>query len=282
MEQPIRCYRQKLVQSGELIEIYNYAKPISLGKKRKPRIKKEMAMPTLPVPYKPNDDYSPREEFELSKYNVDLNPKLTIDVQKHFSLRRARGRIMRLVNSNPDLKSFLTLTFDSQKFNRAFVDLKECNLIFSNFIKRLKRRFPDLKYLAIPEFQSDYYHRTQIKKEHGGNIHYHLLCNLPFIDNAKLAQIWGHGFININNIRHVSRVGSYVAKYIGKALYDRRFFRSKRLFYSRKLNRPITILTSPKVKEYLKTKTGLNLLLTKNYRSDYQGMVDYSLYQEKK
>lgn len=33
-----------------------------------------------------------------------------------------------------------------------------------------------------------------------GAIHYHLLCNLPFVSSKELAEIWTHGFIKIKKI----------------------------------------------------------------------------------
>ena len=260
MEIKPRVYRQKLIESGDYVEIYDYENFIKINQKRRHRrIKKEK----IKQPYE--DDNS-----ELSKV-----------LKSEFSYRRSRSNIIRLVNSNPDLKVFITLTFDSHKFgDKPFTDFKECNLIFSNFIKRLKRKYLNLKYLAVPEFQSDYYHRTNVRKEFGGNIHYHLLSNLPFIQNEELEKIWGYGFIKINNIRQVSAVGPYVAKYIGKELFDGRLNGKKKLFYSRTLNRSKIVITYSKIKEYLNNlKSPLRLLHETTYKSEYLGRARYRLYK---
>ncbi|MFA4942779.1 MAG: hypothetical protein WC564_04045 [Patescibacteria group bacterium] len=261
MEIKPRVYRQRLIESGDYVEIYDYENFIKINQKRKRRRNK-----------------TKRPKFIGPPTFLDV---LCRETKNGFSLRRTRSNIVRLVNSNPDLKVFITLTFDSHKFgDRPFTDFKECNLIFSNFIKRLKRKYPDLKYLAVPEFQSDYYHRTNIRKEFGGNIHYHLLSNLPFIENTELEKIWGYGFIKINNIRQVSAVGPYVAKYIGKELFDGRLNGKKKLFYSRNLNRSKIIITYSKVKEYLNNlKLPLKLLHETTYKSEYIGRVRYRLYK---
>lgn len=261
MEIKPRVYRQKLIESGDYVEIYDYENFIKINQKRKKRRNNKKAKKIGPPTYLED---------------------LCRETKNGFSLRRSRSNIVRLVNSNPDLKVFVTLTFDSHKFgDKPFTDFKECNLIFSNFIKRLKRKYSDLKYLAVPEFQSDYYHRTNIRKEFGGNIHYHLLSNLPFIENTQLEKIWGYGFIKINNIRQVSAVGPYVAKYIGKELFDGRLNGKKKLFYSRTLNRSKIIITYSKIKEYLNNlKSPLKLLHETTYKSEYLGRARYRLYKQ--
>ena len=258
MDLPTRAYWQKLIISGNVLEIYDYEEPIRLGLKRKKR--------KQGVNRKSNITLSEDIEFEK-------------EVKNNFSLRRTKSNIVRLINSNPELKVFITLTFDDSKsFVGAFTNIDKCNLIFSTFIKRLKRQYFNLRYLAVPEFQSDYYYRSKIKKEFGGNIHYHVLCNLPYVSNDRLSKIWGYGFVDINNIRHVSRVGLYVAKYIGKELFDGRLFGKKKVFSSRQLLKPKIIITGRKVRDYLNNlESPPELVVDKFYRSDYNGKVRYRL-----
>ncbi len=261
------AYRQKLIRSGDLIEVYNYEQAIRINHKRKRRQSKKR--PKVPE-VKESEEEKENKEFNRFKRN-------------EFSFRRTRANIVRLVNSNPDLKVFITLTFDDKKSDDgSFTDITKCNLIFSNFIKRLKRHYPDLRYLAVPEFQGDYYYHSKIKKEFGGNIHYHVLSNLPYTANSRLAEIWKYGFIKINNVRHVSRVGLYVAKYIAKELFDGRLKGKKKVFYSRQLKRPEIIITGQKIRTYLNSlKSPPELLLDKHYKSDYVGEVNYRLFKER-
>ena len=261
MEYKPLAYRHKLIKSGDLIEIYSYEQAIRINHKRKKRRQK-------------------KDKTKVSKAN-EYYEKIEQAIKNNFSLRRTRANIVRLVNSNPELKVFITLTFDDKKSSDgSFTDIAKCNLIFSNFIKRLKRYYPDLLYLAVPEFQSDYYFRSKVRKEHGGNIHYHVLSNLPYTANSSLAKLWRYGFVNINNIRHVSRVGLYVAKYIAKELFDGRLAGKKKIFYSRQLKRPEIIITGQKVKAYLNSlKSPPELLLDKQYKSDYVGEVRYRLFK---
>lgn len=265
MDLPIRAYRHKLIRSGDIIEIYYYEQAIRVGHKRKKR-KQKRPMPKVEVVK--SEEEKEQEEFKQV-------------VKSEFSLRRTKANIVRLVNSNPELKVFITLTFDDSKSKTgSFTDIKECNLIFSNFIKRLKRFYPDLLYLAVPEFQGDYYFKTKIKKENGGNVHYHMLSNLPYTDSSRLEEIWSYGFIKINNIRHVSRVGLYVAKYIAKELFDGRLSGKKKIFYSRKLKRPEIVVSALKVRQFIDAlESPSELLVDKWYKSDFVGRVSYQLYK---
>ena len=243
-------YRQKVIQSGNYIELYNYETPIKIGHKRKPRKQKRK---------------------NISAPEKDKNTQLFM---RDFSVRRTRSRIARLINANPDLKNFLTLTF-----KESTTDLREANKIFHNFIKRLKRRYPNLKYLAVPEFQKDTDYYGRIKPE-GGSVHYHVLINLEYVHFSEMTEIWGQGSVDLHTIRHVHNVGHYISKYIGKDLFDRRYFGMRKVLYSRNLDRPKIVVFARSVKEYLLTQTQkLKTLFEAAYVSDYQGRVDYGLYQ---
>jgi len=202
-------YKTKIIISGSFIEEYIYQNEITLGKKAVRRKKRKN---------KPKE-----EQTEM----------------RSGALRRTRMTIMRLVNSNPDFITFLTLTFDENKFEnkKDITEFEKCNYLFMTFIQRLKYNFPGIKYLAVPEFQGDYYFRTGIKKEFGGAIHYHLLLNQK-ADTKKIEKIWRHGFVKINKIKSINNVGLYVSKYLSKESFNRKYFGKKKFFYSRNLNRP--------------------------------------------
>lgn len=180
------------------------------------------------------------------------------------NVKRARQTIRRLVNSNQDLIKFMTLTFADE-----VVDLEVANKIFHNFIKRLTALTPGFKYLAVPEFQSS------------GRVHYHLLCNMPFIENNHLKRIWGQGFVFIRKIDNVNNLGSYISKYLGKMNFDKRLFHKKKFFYSRNLLKPI-ILDLIEDIEFLfkKIPFSINCMVKKvfftEFVSDYLGKMFYT------
>jgi len=180
---------------------------------------------------------------------------------RHYSLRRTRARITRLINANPDLKVFATLTFAEN-----ISDLIAANIIFKKFILRLKYRYTNLKYLAVPEFQKR------------GAVHYHVLMNYE-ISNNELAKIWAQGFVKINRIKHVDNLGMYVSKYIGKSLFDPRYFGTRKVLSSKNLEQPDIITASADVREFLTNAIGdIEPLADKIYRSDWHGKIRYRLY----
>lgn len=239
-----RAYHKKMIVSGKKVELYHYEEAILKNKKNNKRV-----------------NYKKRTKEEVIKQIKECeNEEFKMEVMKSFSLRRTRAKIVRLVDCNPDLNTFVTLTF-----KKNVKSLSKANLIFKSFIKRLKKQVPHLKYLAVPEFQKR------------GAVHYHILVNFQ-MENKKLADIWGQGFVMINKIKHVKRVGAYVAKYIGKDLFDVRYFGMRKIMASRNLKKPIVITVAKTIKVFIDTfKYKLEIVNEKVYYSDWLGKIEYML-----
>lgn len=143
--------------------------------------------------------------------------------------QRRRDKIRRLActNFNNRYDKFLTLTFAENKTN-----IEECNLLFKNFIKRLKYKYNllCLKYLAVIEFQER------------GAVHYHVLLNIPYIPHKELQELWGNGFVFVNAISHVDNLGAYILKYMTKDNNDTRLMGKKAYLTSRNLKQEETIV----------------------------------------
>ncbi len=248
-------YRHKLIISGKKAELYQYEAPIRAGKKKNKKLAKRRTKAEVAAEVKNNPD----SEFKM-------------EVIRDFSLRRTRARIVRLVDSNPDLKVFITLTF-----NYDVPNLIEASPIFKKFIQRLKRKKPNLKYIAVPEFQKDedFYGR---KKINGGSVHYHLLVNFEMA-HSELKKLWGQGFVKINKVKHINHLGLYISKYVGKNLFDIRYFGMRKILASKNLEQPVIITAFKEVKEFLANAIGdIPPLFSKSYRSDWFGRIDYRLY----
>jgi len=198
---------EKLVISGQYLEFYDYEIPYWVGY---PKLK-----PT---------------KFRI----VQRTPLKSQEEMRDDNVRRTRIKIRRLVNCNQDLVKFMTLTFADEVF-----DLNQSNPLFRAFIKRINRRYPDFKYLCVPEFQKN------------GRVHYHLLCNLPYIENIELTELWGHGFTFIRRINHIDNVGAYICKYLGKANFDTRYFKKNKFFYSYNLLRPLVVDKIGKIADFV-------------------------------
>jgi hypothetical protein len=83
---------------------------------------------------------------------------------------------------------------------------------FRKFIQRLRyylesNKLPYVEYIAAAEPQGR------------GAWHLHGLLlfpkKAPFIPNAELSRLWGHGFVKIISLKNVDNVGVYLTAYLG-------------------------------------------------------------------
>lgn len=188
--------------------------------------------------------------------------------------RKRRNMIRQLICSNFDSQSkFVTLTFNNNQ-SHDIKDVKECNREFKKFVQRLKWRFPDFQYLAVIEFQD---------KNDRGAVHYHMICNLPYIKKSELSELWGNGFIKINAIDKVDNVGAYVIKYMTTDMDDKRLQGLKAYNCSKGLQKPV------EVKSWVRSDVELILQLKdmvkdkspsygSTYESENAGKISYKQY----
>jgi len=174
--------------------------------------------------------YNKIEKFQYSRHVICNKPRtfkkkrvFCSKTPSAYNLNQTKHKIRRLVNCNlSTLTKFLTLTFAEH-----ITDLKESNLFFKKFILRLSYKFPDLKYIAVPEF-------TKI-----GRVHYHILLNLPFVPQKELEKIWSHGIVFIESIDKMDDLGLYISKYISKFESLPQYRGKKKYFHSKNLLTPI-------------------------------------------
>lgn len=193
----------------------------------------------------------------------------------YANTQKARREAVRnLTTTNFDSSSkFVTLTFrDGLGFDIR--DVKACNKAFKQFVQRMKRKFPEFRYLAVIEFQD---------KNGRGAVHYHMICNLPFVKKSELARIWGNGFVKINAIDKVDNVGAYISKYMAKDLDDTRLQGIKAYQYSRSLRKPVELTNWHR--DDVEAIDGVNALINEmtpsyaaTYESDNAGHIVYTQY----
>ncbi|NCN25546.1 hypothetical protein GW935_02715 [Candidatus Falkowbacteria bacterium] len=235
-------YNFKVVVSGKHVEVYKYKKYVwrDFEKKDFENVRSQKEPKQL-------DAF---EQLELKKK------------KQQYSVNRTRTEIRRLINSNPQLTKFMTLTFA-----KNITDLKEANYIFNQFIKRMTYKHPDFKYLAIPEFQKR------------GAVHYHLLCEMPFIHYREITEIWGQGNIDIKTLTDVDNIGAYVCKYLSKDMFDERTFGKKKFFRSQSLSEPIELLGYWAMKFVERVCSALAPVFEKTFESEWVGEVEYQAYK---
>jgi hypothetical protein len=185
------------------------------------------------------------------------------------NIMRTRNMVRRLILSNFDSTAkFWTFTFDDEKVPPEISrSIEGSNRLWETFIKRMRRKYPDFKYLAVLEFQKR------------GAVHYHCLCDLPFVKQRVVQEIWGNGFVSVNRIKHVDNLGAYVVKYMTKELTDERFFGSKLYQCSKGLNRPVEYRGEMADRMVAALDLGQKKeVFTNCYESEYLGQITYKEY----
>lgn len=204
---------KKYVVTGDIIEVYEYEKTkFGLGYKCQ----------FLPCDLTSN-------LLENIDFEVDFENQLCkIDnFMRMQQIRRNNVRRLVTMNFNGLYDKFITLTFKEN-----ITDFEIANYEFHKFIMRLNKSYmknSKLKYLAVIEFQDR------------GAIHYHMICNLPYVNCEELQKCWGNGFIYINAIKHVDNIGAYVVKYMNKDTQDTRLMGHKCYNCSKGLKRPFEL-----------------------------------------
>lgn len=189
--------------------------------------------------------------------------------------RRRKNDLRRLITQNFEAygSKFITLTFDNARdFN--IKDVKDCNAYFKNFVKRLKYRYPELKYVAVIEFQD---------QNDRGAVHYHMICNLPYIRKSELAEIWGAGYVKVNRIDNVDNVGVYVTAYMTADMDDKRLMGLKAYNASKGLTRPVEAKSwQDGDHALLRYIEEITILRTPSYSAKYEsvkaGHIEYRQY----
>lgn len=209
---------------------------------------------------------------DLKKTNATSTP--TIEAK---NINRSKLQCQRLAKCNADeWKTFITLTFAENITDIAFANKK-----FRYFIDKVQRKFKQLKYICIPEFQKR------------GAVHYHLLTNIPLentdliytqIDNEKFKHIkyWNEGFTKVDSLNNdIKKIVGYVSKYMTKDIDDRLYNRH-RYFYSRNLIKPqINYLDLDDIKHREFFENLLNkkaLIYTNQYQNSYND--DHIVFKE--
>lgn len=112
------------------------------------------------------------ENDDLFDKEVKILKEPTIKQIEQKNIVRSKNNMCRLILANECVfKTFITLTF-----REKVKDIEVANYEFQKFIRKIKRGFPDLLYIAVPEFQ---------KNE---RIHYHLITNIDYNNDFLINE----------------------------------------------------------------------------------------------
>lgn len=117
------------------------------------------------------------------------------------------------------------LSYDSK-----YHDLKTCNKEFKKFIQKMNYRYENFKYVAVMD------------KQENGNWHYHIICNLNYIEYNELKGIWNLGGVFIGKIGSKNQLLK-VTNYLKKNMVNARLYLKGQKGYlaSKGLNRNIVL-----------------------------------------
>lgn len=222
--------------------------------------------------YKFERSKSKKKPKDIKTIDTDFlckdKPVSKINKIEEKNIIRSKLQCQRLAKCNADdWKTFMTLTFAE---NVTDIDIANKRLRY--FIDKVRRVFPNFKYICIPEFQKR------------GAVHYHLLTNVS-IDNEKLIyqqednekfkhiKYWKEGFTKVDSMDNdIKKIVGYISKYMTKDIDDRLYNRH-RYFYSRNLEKPSVSYIN------LNDPVHLNYLnnLLKNKSSIYKNIY-YNIY----
>jgi len=167
---------------------------------------------------------------------------------------------------------FLTYTFDPKINNINLFDPSSCLPFYQKAMRRMRKKYPDIKYITVTEFQKS------------GRVHYHTLCNIPYISKSDLNTIWSYGFTKAKAIKGTTHLALYLVKYMSKRFADSRKL-GHRLFYtSHNLKKPKTIYlpVAEDLCEYLNNNQAYTVKYENQYPSAHNGLVSYKQYQSGK
>lgn len=222
----------KVVQSGHVVEVWEYERMSLPSKSRAKRIKP------------------------------------TSEEQKKKNQRLAMFKFMRLVNQNFDSGSkFATFTFRDGVLEDVS-DVLEANRYWDRFIKRLRRKYGDFRWVVTVQFQD---------KNGRGAVHYHMIADLPFISSGELESIWQYGFVKINRIEHVDNVGAYVSRYMIRDACDERLRGLKSWRGSQNMQKPLE-LRGDEARDLFTGVWHTDAVYQSEYESDYNGKIVYRQY----
>ncbi|QHT45581.1 hypothetical protein M662_03325 [Bacillus sp. SB49] len=216
----------------------------------------------------------PRTQRGGRKKNFNATEDSCNELNHRVSVNRARKNIRRLLECNFSFGySFLTLTFN-QDTTHDITDYSQCYKAFCDFKKRLSyylktMELPVFKYIGVTEFQD----------QRNGAIHYHLVCNLNTVNRLKVEELWGNGWVNLQQVVASPTDNEKISSYMKKGISDPRLNKRKKYFRSQHLEKPIYIdLTEDQEKLDQLINSNTLKLSEESYQSPIYGAVNLATY----
>jgi len=206
----------KLIKSGDIIEIYEYERPVVYNGRKRGRIQDSLDLPSVSVC---GSDFERQKEQKIARRKANIRNTVL-----------AFKRLV-LTNLGRDSKPlFVSLTYSS-----LVEEIGQGRKDFNAFAKNLRNRFgQQIRYICVPEWQKR------------GAIHFHtLIWGLPsgLVRTERrtrlVASLWGKGFVDIRETDGHAKIASYLSKYMSKVFTDERLLNKKAYIASQNIKRPL-------------------------------------------
>jgi hypothetical protein len=234
----------KLIRAGDLVEEYTYQFEPAFKDLRKPRERI-------------------KRFTKVSRSEANIK-----------SSRRSFHRLVRAnLGSDRPPPILMTLTYSDN-----VTDIDISNKIFNTFTKRLRYDLgKDISWISVPEFQKR------------GAVHYHVLLfgvSHEYVKSERstryFASLWTRGFVDVITTDGSSKLATYLAKYMSKALADFRLIGKRGYSASHNILRPV-FLNTPFQVEYAREDWSIGGVdnppdKRRIYDTKWLGRCDYKRY----
>lgn len=232
-------YNLKIIKCGESLEIYRSNEYTVNELKKEEEFYRFIEPPTKREPIKGKQiDFNNVEEEEeklqakKEKYRLD-------------NLKKTKEKIIRLIECNKDLDTFITLTYSNENMKDFKRSKKDISKLFNKISRDYKKQGKVFKYMWVLEYSKT------------NRLHFHVLTNYKV--DIKLSKsnecksnehkqlekefnnrYWNLGIVDIRSLEQEGNTNTalYMAKYITKAMG--RDLKGYRIYgYSQRLEKPI-------------------------------------------
>lgn len=168
-------------------------------------VKYMRSVPSTPIRKLDQDHGVDLRTGEVIEYKHNAN-RASDKASVAQSLRKLRD-IINANLENPDTALWVTLTYaeNMRDTTRLYEDYRRFWQRFRYYLH--KHNHPRAEYITAAEPQAR------------GAWHLHGLflfpCKAPFIPNADIAKLWGHGFTKTKSLKEIDNPGLYLTAYLG-------------------------------------------------------------------
>ncbi|WP_101909249.1 rolling circle replication-associated protein [Marasmitruncus massiliensis] len=159
------------------------------------------------------------KELITNNFNAHTSMNITLTFSNEILKKLAQNKINSKRSkkldtaSNIDSSVSTELPNKSKDFSSDFdaTDVKKCNKLFKKFIQKMRYRYRDFQYVAV------------MAKQNSGNWHYHMICNLPYIDYKEFKNVWIYGGFHLKRFQKASdlcRFKNYIIKNMEKDSFE--------------------------------------------------------------